>query len=90
MAKGSRVRGVAAEGEAHEGEAPHTEELIRVATMVPKTIINGHILTVGTVVEMTQAEIDAHRAGGVPLDDVHADDKRDVYSVREPYVVPGD
>lgn len=86
MSKKPRMQGIAEEGEAHEGEAPKTEELVKVETMVPKTIINGHVLTVGTVVELTPDEVIKHRDAGVCLGEVAGDDKREVYSVREAYV----
>ena len=80
---------------AEEGVGDHPSEipvdlpaLIKVSIMHPKSIINGHVLDEGMVVELTQDEIDMHRAGGVALDDVADDDERGVYSVREPYVVP--
>lgn len=65
-------------------------ERVKVATMVPKTIINGHVLTVGTVVELTEEEIANHRSHGMCLDDVAADDNREVFDVNTPYEAKGD
>lgn len=66
--------------------ATEAAPLVKVATMDPGTIINCHKLTVGTVVELTQAEIDSHRSHGIRLDDVSDDDNREVFDVREKYV----
>lgn len=81
------ARKKAQEDGVQETEQKH-EDLKKFSTMVPKTIINGHQLTVGTVIELTEEEAANHRSRGIALDDVHADDNREVYSVREPYVVP--
>lgn len=69
-------------------EEKASEELLRFVTMVPQTIINGHVLDVGTVVGLTQEQCDKYRAGGIALDNVHGDDDRDVYNVQDMYVVP--
>lgn len=82
-----------AKASAGVGDHPSEEALgplVRMAIMTDRTIINGHVLSVGTVVELTENEISLYRAGGIPLDDVAPDDDREVYSVREPYVVPSE
>lgn len=64
----------------------HSDELFKVCSTGERQIINGHVLDKGTVIELTEAEIEQQRAGGVALEDVHAEDNREVYSVREMYV----
>ncbi len=60
-------------------------ELIKVATGVDKAIFNGHVLPEGTVIELYQDEIEAHRNGGVALLDVEDDDEREVFDHSVPY-----
>lgn len=62
-----------------------SQELRRYCTMDEGAIVNGHSLKKGTVIELNDEEVSNHRARGVPLDDVHPEDNREVYSVREPY-----
>lgn len=79
---------VASEGVADESESTVVETK-KFATSVPRTIINGHVLTVGTVVALTQEEADSHRSHGMQLDDVKDDDNREVYDVSQPFVAEG-
>lgn len=69
----------AAEGNEDRGE------LTKVAVIEDRTIINGHVLQAGTVVGLYPDEIEAHRNGGVPLDDVADDDEREVFDVQTPF-----
>lgn len=59
---------------------------VKVATVHERTIINGHVLPVGCVTEMTQEDVERHRAAGVPLHDVEEGDDREVYDTSEPFV----
>lgn len=76
-------------GKSHEPEEAVDADLVRVKTVHDRTIVNGHVLDSGTVIELTPEEIARHRQSGVPLLDVEDDDDAEVYDVSEAYVADG-
>lgn len=61
-------------------------DYVLVSTVHDRSIINGHVLKAGTVVALTDDDIEKHREAGVPLEDVEDGDPREVYDVLQPFV----
>lgn len=55
------------------------EDKTKVELLTDGVILNGHMLKGGTVVEMTDDEIDLHRQQGIRLGPVAEDDQRKVF-----------
>lgn len=70
-----------------EDDTVEQEDKVRVRIVLESTIINGHVLAKGTVVELPVSRVAMHRDSGVPLEDVSEDDEvEQLYDVSEPYV----
>jgi hypothetical protein len=68
---------------AEEDEQVYLQKYV---TMDEGVVINCHKLGAGTVIELTEEEAANHRSHGLRLDDVAADDRREVKNVRDLYV----
>lgn len=67
---------------------PIVEEKLKIEILEEGTILNGHVLPAGAVVELTASDIDNHRDHGLRFGPVADDDTRDIFDVSEPYKVP--
>lgn len=72
------------------GDDPAPEEhveLFKFSTLDEGVMLMSHEVPKGSVVELTQDEADNHRSHGLRLEDVAADDTREVFQCRERRVI---